>query len=114
MYLLKLSLADSITVEDDSVGLKAGTLVKLYEHLSHHRGQLSDDLLSMVLHTHRCTVATGVCIHACHQLDAQGLTGGRGGQGGRGGEKKRRRMEEEKRVRRRKRKGEGKEKKEVD
>ena len=39
-HLLELSLTDTITVEDDPVGLEAGALVEVDEHLSHHGGQL--------------------------------------------------------------------------
>ena len=39
-HLLELSLTDTITIEDDPVGLEAGALVEVDEHLSHHGGQL--------------------------------------------------------------------------
>ena len=66
--LLKLSFTDSISVEYDPVRFEASTLVELDQHLPHHGGQLTDDLLSVGLHPHRGTVTTGVGVHTGHQL----------------------------------------------
>ena len=70
--LLKLPFADSISVEDDSVRLEPSALVEVDEHLSHHDGQLCDDLLTMVLDTDCGRVATWVGIHTRHQLEEEG------------------------------------------
>ena len=72
-HLLELSLTDAIAVEDDAVRFEAGALVKLDEHLSHHGGQLCDELLSVLLYSHRGTVATGVGIHTGHKLRGGGM-----------------------------------------
>ena len=71
VYLLELSLADAIPVEDDPVWLEPRALVEEDEHLPHHRGQLCDDLLSVLLDTHRGTITTGMGIHACHKLHGE-------------------------------------------
>ena len=81
--LLELPLADPISVEDDAVRLEPGALVEVDEHLPHHGSQLGDDLLAVVLDSDRGTVATGMGIHAGHQLGGGG--GGGGGAGRRGG-----------------------------
>ena len=67
-YLLELSFADPISVEDDSVWLEPSALVELYQHLPHHGGQLTDDLLTVGLNPHCSTVAARVGIHTCHKL----------------------------------------------
>lgn len=66
----ELALRDPISVEDDSGGLEAGGLVELDEQLTHHIGQVFNDLLPGALHTHGSTVAAGVCVHtADHRCD---------------------------------------------
>lgn len=64
--LLELALGDTVTVEDDAGGLEACGLVELDEQLAHHGGQVLNDLLPVLLHTHSGTVAVGVRIHAAH------------------------------------------------
>ena len=81
--LLELTLAHSVPVEDDPLGLKARALVELNEHLPDHGGQLSYDLLAVLLDPHRGTVATGVGVHAGHKLQMVEWEGGVGGWSGR-------------------------------
>ena len=57
--LLELSLTDSISVEDDSMRFEPRALVKVDKHLPDHGSQLSNNLLAMVLHSHRGRVAAG-------------------------------------------------------
>ena len=44
-HLLELSLADTVSVEDDLGGFEARGLVELDQHLTHHAAQLYNDLL---------------------------------------------------------------------
>ena len=74
--LLELTLAHSVSVEDDPLGLEARALVELNEHLPDHGGQLSYDLLAVLLDPHCGTVATGVGVHAGHKLQMVECEGG--------------------------------------
>ena len=68
LYLSELSLWHSVPVEDDPGRLVAGRLVELDQELSHHRGQVLDDLLSGPLDPHCSTVPAGMGVHAAHNL----------------------------------------------
>ena len=49
----ELSLADAISVHDDAVRLVAArALVEHHEVLPHHGGQVLDDVLPLLLHSH--------------------------------------------------------------
>ena len=49
----ELSLADSVSVHDDAVGLVAArALVEHHEVLPHHGRQVLDDVLPLLLHSH--------------------------------------------------------------
>ena len=49
----ELALADAVPVHDDAVGLVAArALVEHHEVLPHHDGQVLDDVLPLLLHTH--------------------------------------------------------------
>lgn len=67
-YLVELSLRDTIPVEDDAVGLEACGLVELDEQLFHHGRQVLDDLLPVLLDTHRGRVPARMGIHAADNL----------------------------------------------
>lgn len=68
IYLLELSLTDTVSVEDDAGWLEACGLVEVDEELPHHGGQLLDNLLSVLLHPHRGGVAARVGVHAAYNL----------------------------------------------
>lgn len=67
-YCIELSLADTISVEDDSCWLEACWLVELYKKFFHHWGKLLDDLLSVLLYPNCGRVSTRVSIHTAHNL----------------------------------------------
>lgn len=67
-YLGKLAFRDPISIEDDACRLEAGGLVELDEQLTHHVGQVFNDLLPWSLHPHCSTVSAGVGIHAAYYL----------------------------------------------
>lgn len=67
-HLRELPLGNAVAVEDDPGGFEAGGFVELDEELSHHVGQVLNDLLARTLHTHRGTVPAGVGVHAAHNL----------------------------------------------
>ena len=67
-HRLELALADSVPVEDDAGGFEAGRLVELDEEFAHHRRQLVDYLLSVLLNTHSCGVSAGVGVHTANNL----------------------------------------------
>lgn len=73
--LVELALGDAVAVVDDSGGLEASGLVELDEQLSHHGGQVLDDVLAMLLHTHRGAVSAGVGVHATNDLTRGKKTG---------------------------------------
>lgn len=66
--LSELALRHPVPVEDDPGGLVAGRFVELDQELTHHGGQVLDDLLSGSLDPHRSTVPAGVGVHAAHHL----------------------------------------------
>ena len=68
IYLLELPLTDTISVEDDAGWLEASGLVEVDEELPNHGGQLLDNLLSVLLHSHRGGVAARVGVHAAYNL----------------------------------------------
>lgn len=66
--LVELALRNAVAVVDDSGGLEASGFVELDEELPHHGGQVLDDVLAMLLHTHRGAVSAGVGVHATNNL----------------------------------------------
>lgn len=66
--LVELALRNAVAVVDDSGGLEASGFVELDEELPHHGGQVLDDVLAMLLHTHRGAVPAGVGVHATNNL----------------------------------------------
>lgn len=64
--LWELAFRDPISVEDDSGRLEAGGLVKLDEQLTHHVGQVFNDLLPRSLNPHSSTISAGVGVHAAY------------------------------------------------
>lgn len=67
-HLVELALWDAIPIVDDPCGLEAGGLVELDQQLSHHGGQVLDDVLTVLLHSDRCTVSAGMGIHTTNNL----------------------------------------------
>ena len=67
--LLKLSLADSVSVKDDAMRFESRTLVEVDQHLPDHGGQLSDDLLSVVLDSDCGCIAARMSIHTGYKLE---------------------------------------------
>lgn len=67
-YLVELAFRDAIAVVDDSGWLEAGGLVKLDKQLSHHSGQILDDVLTVLLYPHCGTVSAGMSIHTANDL----------------------------------------------
>lgn len=74
-YLWQLSLRNSISVENDARGLEAGGFVELNEQLSHHVGQILNDLLPWPLHSHGGTVPAGMSVHTANHLEDSGSKG---------------------------------------
>lgn len=73
-HLSELSLWHSVPVEDDPGRLVAGRLVELDQELSHHRGQVLDDLLSGPLDPYCSTVPAGMGVHAAHNLHSYNIS----------------------------------------
>lgn len=72
LYLWELAFRDPVSVEDDASRLEAGRFVKLDEQLTHHVGQVFNDLLPRSLHPHSSTVSAGVGIHTAYYLTIKG------------------------------------------
>lgn len=72
--LVELALRDAVAIVDDPGGLEASGFVELDEQLSHHGGQILDDVLTMLLHTHRGAVSAGVGVHATNNLNNEKWT----------------------------------------
>lgn len=68
LHLVELALWDAIAVVDDPCGLEASGLVELDEQLSHHGGQVLNDVLTVLLHPNSGTVSAGMCIHTANNL----------------------------------------------
>lgn len=67
-HLVELALRDAIAVVDDSGGLESGGFVELDQQLPHHSGQVLNDVLSVLLHSHCGTISAGMGIHATNNL----------------------------------------------
>lgn len=67
-HLVELAFGDAISVVDDSGRLETGRLVELDEQLSHHGGQVLDDILSVLLDPNGGAVSAGVGVHATDNL----------------------------------------------
>lgn len=67
-HLVELALRDAVAVVDDSGGLESGRLVELDEQLPHHGGQVLDDVLTVLLHSHCGTVSARMGIHTTNDL----------------------------------------------
>lgn len=68
-YLVELALWDAVSVVDDARWFKACGFVELDQQLSHHGGQILNDVLTVLLHPHRGTVSTWVGIHTANNLN---------------------------------------------
>lgn len=68
-YLWQLSFRNSISVENNARGLEAGGFVELNEQLSHHVGQILNDLLPRPLDSHGGAVPAGMSIHTANHLE---------------------------------------------
>lgn len=74
-YLWQLSFRNPISVENNARGLKPGGFVELNEQLSHHVGQILDDLLPGPLDAHSGAVPAGMSIHTADHLENSMLKG---------------------------------------
>lgn len=68
-YLVELALRDAISVVDYARWFEACGFVELDEQLSHHGGQILNDVLTVLLHSHRGTVSAWVGIHTANYLN---------------------------------------------
>lgn len=69
-YLVELAFRDAISVVDYACWFEACGFVELDEQLSHHGGQILNDVLTVLLHPNRGTVSTWVGIHTANNLNA--------------------------------------------
>ena len=67
-HLAELSLAYAVAVENDARRFKPGRDVELYQKLLHHRRQLVNHLLPVLLDSHGGRVPAWMTVHTANHL----------------------------------------------